>query len=514
MGILVALLVVAVRAADIQAREDVSDQRAEKIAQIKLIQETLDESDFRREGLGDFRPDVLKRLQASRDRRAHVLTSIRDLEKTADQLAQQFERLDLTPDDAPQTIDQLDEEIASLKDRVLAGREQLTTLKQQEPTQNVVYSVVPTEAFGTTHRRPIYIECVNNRLIIQPHGIELKVDDFVRPIAVGNPLDAAMIAVRDYWNQYNLSGSDGDPYPLLVIRPSGAKAYALARHAIQSWDDEFGYELVEEDLPLDFGKRDRQLEEQLQLAIVDAMSRQRQMGRLPVYARTNGRPGSRGFNRDRRLSGDQYTGLTANSSQGGFAYQGSIAEDPLESRLGYNRNGFDSKEAESNGRSSMVGQSQTQKAQAAAELHSSTASNSMSELQNGQAGGAQAGSNIESLSQTRGRDWALPSRTDGGNVYRRPIKISCSSNQLLIQSGASLNNQAYEIPMAGSTQEGIDSLINAVWRTIESWGFAGSDGYWKPELRIHVLPGGHLRAEELKVLLSNSGLDIELIEAP
>jgi hypothetical protein len=52
---------------------------------------------------------------------------------------------------------------------------------------------------------------------------------------------------------------EAEPYPLIVVRPKGFKFYRLVREAIQSWDSEFGYELVEQDWELKFGGADPQL---------------------------------------------------------------------------------------------------------------------------------------------------------------------------------------------------------------------------------------------------------------
>jgi hypothetical protein len=46
---------------------------------------------------------------------------------------------------------------------------------------------------------------------------------------------------------------------LIIVRPTGVKFYYYVREAIQSWDSEFGYELVEEDWDLKYGAADPQL---------------------------------------------------------------------------------------------------------------------------------------------------------------------------------------------------------------------------------------------------------------
>ena len=51
----------------------------------------------------------------------------------------------------------------------------------------------------------------------------------------------------------------GEPYPLLLVRPSGIGAYCAARAAMKSWESEFGYELIDDDWQLAFDEPDEQL---------------------------------------------------------------------------------------------------------------------------------------------------------------------------------------------------------------------------------------------------------------
>jgi regulator of replication initiation timing len=502
MGVLVALLVVAVRVADQSARAESAEVRGEKSEAIKQVDYAIEDAEFRIDGLKDFRPDLLDRLQLARKARAHLQDSLQDLEDEAKQLARQLSQFSEKPDAAPETLVQLDQEEAQLKHRILAAKEQLEQLEEQKPTEHVVYSIVPTDASGTTNRRPIYIECFQNRLVIQPHGIEFLASDFAPPIQVGNPLDAAMIAIRNYWDKHQLAGNEGDAYPLLIVRPSGAKSYALARYAIQSWDDEFGYELVTENLPLDFGIRDEQLEQEIRLAIAEAKKRQQlRASALAVSSRYQQGGGGQ------EAGGRQYTGLTVDHEQGGFKSNGSSGRSGVESNSDGEINQFNSEYANSQSRNGSQSDSASRKQldgdSAAPEDANQQISGSF-----GTQGGAAAGNSLEPISQSQGKNWALPSRTEGGTVYRRPITITCSANQLVVASGSSLDDRAQTVIMNGATSEAIEPLVNEVWKKIESWGFAGSGGYWKPELRIRVQPGGQQRARDLATLLNGSGLDL------
>jgi len=128
---------------------------------------------------------------------------------------------------------------------------------------------------------------------------------------------------------------------------------------------------------------------------------------------------------------------------------------------------------------------------------------------NAGAGGEVAGENLQSalsVANQRGSNWALPAKTAGATGYVRPIRLFCGADYLELKSGGVVGR---EIPMAGGTADAIDPLVEQIWGQIKSWGVAGKNGYWKPQLRVTVLPGGETRFSELNGLLYNSGLLIE-----
>ena len=403
-------------------------------------------------------------------------------------------------------------------------------------------SIVPTDTGSSTLRRPIYIECVNDKLILRPHQITLAASDFQQPIFAGNPLDAALIAIRDYWQRFDLTGDEGDPYPLLVVRPSGARAYALARHAMQSWQDEFGYELIEEDLPLEFGELDTQLQNEINLAVAKAKQRRAnsthadefgipRLGDSTVDSRGNSAA-------DRRQSGGasgRYTGLTVDNENGGFTLEGSTSQQSdfaayrnsgRNSDHNSDRNAYSGRSPEDDfepfptdeefaaGGVSDSGnwQARNQSREGNTESANRSRGADQESATSGVAGGSAAGNSLDSLAESRGANWALPSRTERGTVYRRPITVYCAANELVVESGTGLDDRRKVVRFDGLTQNAVAPLVAEVWEKIDSWGFAGTGGYWKPELKLNVLPGGLHRANDLRVLLDDSGLDIDVIE--
>ncbi len=94
------------------------------------------------------------------------------------------------------------------------------------------YAVVPYEGPNGTYRRPIYIECVNNELIMQPEGVHIRLDDLAPPVTPGNPLATVLRASRDHWLRLNPQAGksrDTEPYALLLVRPNGFLVFYAAR---------------------------------------------------------------------------------------------------------------------------------------------------------------------------------------------------------------------------------------------------------------------------------------------
>jgi hypothetical protein len=144
--------------------------------------------------------------------------------------------------------------------------------------QAASYSVVPYEGPNRTHRRPIYIECRQDAMILQPEGIELTPADFAGFLGPGNPLAQALRGAREYYARQSTAGAAADePYPLLLVRPEGIATYYAARSALESWGSEFGYELIGSDWTLKFSQPDPRLAELMRQIVADARMRMREL---------------------------------------------------------------------------------------------------------------------------------------------------------------------------------------------------------------------------------------------
>jgi len=280
MGALLVLLVLFSRSAKHADHAAAAPDPAEDRETLELAKEQLA---WRRRQLEEIREKTAADLARARLQLAGVEDGARAL---ADELAS-LERLseallqtrEPTADDAAA--------IADLEQRLKDAREAIDKARKERADKPPAYAVVPYEGKNGTHRRPLYIECCIDGVFLQPEGIRLGPADFEGPPGPGNPLASGLRAAREHLARQQADSGDPavQPYPLLLVRPSGVMAYYAAREAIQSWGSEFGYQFIDEDWTLTFPPRDQALAEAEMRAIEESRRRLAWLGQVrPVRA--------------------------------------------------------------------------------------------------------------------------------------------------------------------------------------------------------------------------------------
>ena len=269
MGSLLVLLVLFSRSA--QEADSAAEQEAARLRQDELAL-ARDELAWR-----------LDQLQGVRERTAEDLARARlqlaGIEDAARALIDEFHELERTAaalaEDRADEPDDEDEPVESLEQRLAEARRELEEAREEAAERPPAYAVVPYSGDKGTHRRPLYIECCIDGVFLQPEGIRLGPADFEGPPGPGNPLASGLRAAREYLAVR--PGQTGEPaaqpYPLLLVRPSGVMAYYAARESLQSWGSDFGYQFIDEDWELTFPPADPALAEAETRAIEDARRR-------------------------------------------------------------------------------------------------------------------------------------------------------------------------------------------------------------------------------------------------
>jgi hypothetical protein len=269
MGALLVLLVLFSRASSHQA--ETAEQvraREQQEAELALARDSLA---WRLEQVKTIRAKTADDLGQARLQLAGIEEHVRSLTDELNELEREAAALVVA--DSSVAVDE--DEIARLEQRLKSARESLDEKRRDLETRPAKYAVVAYAGPSGTHRRPLYIECSIEGVYLQPEGIRLTPSDFEGPSGPGNPLASALRAAREHIANTTSSGAEAavQPYPLLLVRPSGVMAYYAARDAIQSWGSDFGYQLIDEDWTLEFPSRDPALAELEKRAVEESRER-------------------------------------------------------------------------------------------------------------------------------------------------------------------------------------------------------------------------------------------------
>jgi hypothetical protein len=299
MGALIVVLIGVSRMSRDQAREQVARKRSESVSQPAPTvdrRSQLDQVAQYVARLQQVRGKAERQLRDDQLRLRDLEDHMRRLQNQAASLGVAAAELDALEHEHHDDREQAKREAARLEKLIADTRESIEELKK-EVSRPRSYAVVPYKGPNGTYRPPIYIECRKNVVILQPEGIRLTHEDFRPPLGPGNPLAAALRAARaHYARQYPDAeiGSEHDPYPLILVRPDGIAAYYIVRKAIESWDSNFGYEMVNGDWDLAFPPPNSELATAESQAIELARLRMRMLAEAAPRAYSTVDAGGRG----------------------------------------------------------------------------------------------------------------------------------------------------------------------------------------------------------------------------
>lgn len=508
MGALIVLLVLVVQQARVYATS-VAEERAENESALdeELQKQQLQQDDFewQREVFEQQRAQLSAKLSERRLELSHLEDHIRRMEETWKQLKAQADEFQKLGSEKHANSEQASAELARLRDAINAAGQRLDAARKDAATRPQTFAIVPYDGANGTKRRPIYIECSEDGITIQPEGIVLSRGDLEGPLGPGNPLDAALRATREHWARQGDTAVHGEPYPLLIVRPNGTLAYNYAREALKAWDDEFGYELIDAQMQLDYPNRDPALRELLQRTVQQA--RERQAILIAAMPNQYEQSVSRG-------------GYVASPLRGGFQPVGGTgANDGTAGGFGQAGEGQDAgsfRVENSNSASNdfgNIGESTSETAGQAAQNAAGQGRAPNSAASNSSGPNAQGGSNTPGGSSTamakRGANWAVPKAAAGATGYQIPVRVVCKADRLVILSRPSENTPPLEVLAADPLDRSIDEFVKLMWKQIEQWDAAPLGGYWQPVLEVYVHPGAEGRFVELRSLLSGSGIQVQ-----
>lgn len=274
MGSLILLLVVIARQARIEAERAAAATEAGEVPDIDFELE-LDLVEWRIDELKRSREKTERELAEARLRLGHIEDHTRRLVGDLERLQAMAAALDRDDESEGRSREVLRADLDRLASDLAEAERGLEAAERAAGNRKPSYAVIPYEGQHGTRRRPIYIECRGDAVVIQPDGIPLAASDFLGPLGPGNPLAAAIRAAREHMLVNGGLAEDEEPYPLLLVRPDGIVAYYAARAAMDSWSSEYGYELIDSEMEIAYPPIHKQRPEVVEQAVLAARQRQR-----------------------------------------------------------------------------------------------------------------------------------------------------------------------------------------------------------------------------------------------
>ncbi|MDP6446804.1 MAG: hypothetical protein QGG36_12840 [Pirellulaceae bacterium] len=482
MGALIVLLVMVVNQARSHAEQREDDLRLQQADELDEKRSQFAEFQWRAEVLEPQRKQLLNDLANKRNELAHLEEHIRALEKRARALLEQQVQLDLLD---TQRNDQFEHQIAAAAAELERVRGEVEELKKQVANRRPSYAIIPYDGPNGTRRMPVYIECFDRKIVIHPEGIVLSDKDFDGSLGPGNPLDAALRAIREHY----ATARQVEPYPLLIVRPGGEFAYSWARSAMNNWDDEFGYELVPAEMKLKYRQADPGLKQTLEVVVQQARERQQLLAKVMP---TRGRRGQQVGFVVRNRGGLQPVGGDTNQRPSG-------SNQGAGSGAGGEANGSSERFRDGGGDKS---ENEQQLNPYGASRDGQSAENKDVQTEGGPGGAA-------TMPQVGGANWGLPKTNQNAQGYTKPVRVALLPDRVMILPARGELFAPKTTVYRDNSEEDIRRFVAQLWSYMERWGMAASGGYWVPVLSVDVAPGAEARFEEFQRLLKNSGIQVE-----
>ncbi|GAB6186386.1 hypothetical protein [Thermopirellula anaerolimosa] len=553
MGTLILLLVVLVRQVRLQVEHRrIAQEPTAELPSPEELGRLREDLAWQQEQIQAARRATQEQLNVARALLGHSEESIRRLREELSTLQERLRSLENTGADV---------DTEALREQLRAAQREIDALERQLAERNepaprpVSYAVVPYLGKHGTARRPIYLECRDDAIILQPEGIRFVLSDFLGPLGPGNPLDAALRAAREYLVRSGRVDptQEGDVYPLLLVRPDGIEAFYAARAALTSWGTEFGYELIEADWTIAYPPP----EPQLAVAVGEAVQTARERKDLLVKAA----PGRYGKGAPKyRLS--PYLGGVVRESDGGddgpqYGPTGDSAgfpalmepdggktagETPLSptdtgptaatphplvgSDLGELAGGATKAGRRGGGAEEVAGGQDLASGNPPVFYPQPRPpgrgtgtrpqnGNPLSEKSGTSSEGRTPGStavggypDVKPLAASRGAGWAAVGHEPGAIPVTRPIRIECYADRIVLVPEKGLDRPRV-FTFAEGLESAVDRLIASVNEYMKSWGIAGNGMYWRPILTVRTAPDAAPVFRRLQILLQDSGLEIE-----
>src|SRR5580704_17334522 len=186
--------------------------------------------------------DAQRALSAERERSQQIHANLEQLER-------ELAELRAVKDRTLASVQDLSAEGVKVETELARRGSRLRKIRDHIAHESTEYAFVAYDGVSGTTRRPILVECADDRIKFVQENITLTSADITGFTSVANPLLSGAEALLDYWSTHS-SANEPKPYVLMVVRPSGTLSYYRARNLLERMKAPFGYELLPEDQKL------------------------------------------------------------------------------------------------------------------------------------------------------------------------------------------------------------------------------------------------------------------------
>ena len=272
IGALVLILVISVVHSRATAERFMDSEITERLEQAK---ESSDIMESVSEELQARREKVKQEIERRRRELANIEDHIARMNQEMEQLHRKAEAIEAAEDLDETEQKNTENQLSEIREEIEKKKRELAEEIEKQKKRKPAFAILPYAGPNGTSRRPVYLECRKEGVVIQPEGVLISFADLRPPHGPGNPLDAALRVLRNAYQEKDATfGLMTPPYPLLIVRPDGIHSYALARAAMSGWDDQFGYELIDNEMELAFPPGTPELANNLKSALEIAKRRQ------------------------------------------------------------------------------------------------------------------------------------------------------------------------------------------------------------------------------------------------
>ncbi len=490
--------------------------------------------------------------------------------RTQQQAATKQERLKAargTQQQAETDCERLQSEVAAMRGELLAAEQRLTEAKERHRTAKSKFAFVPFDGRTGTTRRPILIECTDQFIRFVPEDVRLTPAELNGFTSGFNPLLIASRELIHYWNAYDRmyadeadasasadasqdslnkdslnNGTPGkEPYVLLLVRPTGAVSFHIAKGLLTQLKIPHGYELLDDDMELELAEPSRDAKKICQQAIAQTLAEREKVlqvlaGKRELQAeQLQLEPDSRTFvpvepttgslkptSRERtpnaslaarpmpagnstgNSAATRLSGATNTPRSAAATGRDEPPEEPLPQQLARRYENDDSKPFPLR-RADRTTSTSTATESAANRVTNGSSGESASGSARRSGSPAAANPGMSSQRVTSGNDprhhkrrYSMPR---AGIGIEKAISIRVWRNRILV-------GDEFVIPVETGvrTESLVERVLIAMDHVQTGWPSAGEGFHWVPTLRYEVVPGGDQVQQRLNSALFDLGL--------